>query len=115
MSKAKTLTISVNPTDNNGQFSTVTSQFASFTSANTWADVSAGSGTNVTIIASNTEAEDLDPASTFSNQIFVAQYNGTRDNFIITRGLCIIDVSNINRNTDFLPKSINLPFGITKA
>ena len=90
MSKAKTLTISVNPTDNNGQFSSVTSQFASFSSANTWADVSAGSGTNVTIVNVNTEAEDLDPANTFSNQIFVAQYNGTRDNFILTRGACVI-------------------------
>ena len=111
MSKAQTLTISVNPTDNNGQFSSVTSQFSSFTSANTWADVSAGSGTNVGIVNIDTEASDLNPSSVSSKALVGASYSSLRDNFFITRGLCIIDVSSISRDTDFLPKTMEIDFG----
>jgi len=111
MSKAQTLTISVNPTDNNGQFSSVISQYSSFLIANTWADVSAASGTNVVINPSDTEASDLNSSNTFSKGLVGVNYSSTRNNFFIMRGLCIIDVSSISRDTDFLPKTIEIDFG----
>ena len=111
MSKAKTLTISVNPTDNNGKFGFVASQYSSFTSSNTWADVAAGSGTNVSIFNADVQAQGLNPSSVSSAPMFSVQYNSFRNNFTIRRGLCIIDVSNINPNSEWLPKTINLFLG----
>ena len=110
MSKAQTLTISVNKADNNGQFSSVTSRYASF-SANTWADVSAGSGTNVTVVTSDTEAGDLDPAATQAVHIVNTSFTSFANAFYITRGLCIFDVSNINPDTEWAPKTVEIDFG----
>ena len=108
MSKAQTLTISVNPTDNNAAALEYSSRASPFLASNTWADVSVGSGSNVLLTVSKRQANQFNPSNTFTTPTFLARFSSFGNNFAITRSLFIIDVSDIGPDTEFLPKTINL-------
>ena len=109
MSKAQTLTISVNPTDNNAAVVSYFSRPSSFFGSNTWADVSVGAGSNVSLVVGPRQANQFNPSNTFTvstfQASFIAVFGGT---FRVTRSLFIIDVSDIGPDTEFLPKTMNL-------
>jgi len=110
MSKAQTLTISVNPTDNNCTAAYIISQRSGgFVSSNTWPDISAGTGTNVALSVTNRNAGALNPSNVGTFFSARATFNTTFGNkFDITRTLVIVDVSDINSDAEFLPKTMNL-------
>ena len=108
MSKAQTLTISVNPTDNNAKVISYSSRPSSFFGSNTWPNVSVGAGSNVTLTATERQASQFNPSNTFTVPSFQASFSSFGGNFRIARSLFIIDVSDIGPDTEFLPKTMNL-------